>query len=107
MSGNRPDPDRRDDERGWGRIDPYGAVTVSLANGLRGPDDAMYEPYLPESGGAADAEQVSTHATPDDDGPVIAAIATIGTISTVIALALVSSRVARDGRRSAHRGERR
>lgn len=107
VSGNRPDPDRRDDERGWGRIDPYGAVTVSLANGLRGPDDAMYEPYLPESGGASDAEQVSTHATPDDDGPVIAAIATIGTVSTVIALALVSSRVARDGRRSAHRGERR
>lgn len=97
-TGNRPDPDSRDDSRGWGMVNPRGAVTVELADGLRGPDIGLYKPYVAWD----DASTIlSVKASQDTDAPTRRLITVVAVVCTVIVILLLAHAKARTDRRRA------
>lgn len=98
-SGNRPDPDARDDNRGWGQINPYGAITITLANGMRGPGSTQYEPYTPPR--TQQAQHLKVEATMHSDGTVSAVLAVVGAAAILVIITLIALRIAKDAKHSA------
>ncbi|KFI96128.1 S8 family serine peptidase [Bifidobacterium stellenboschense] len=96
-AGNRPDPDARDDQRGWGMLNPYGAITITLANGLRGPRDSQYTTY--ETPPTSDTHRIRVTPSPDPDRPTMILTGIVGVLAVVVTIGLVAVRVARDGKR--------
>ncbi|MFG6444374.1 S8 family serine peptidase [Microbacterium sp. P07] len=66
----RPDPDARDDETGWGIVQPYDALTLTPGSGIRGPTSPFLDAPPPAAGDAA----VAPIAVVDDPGADAAAI---------------------------------
>lgn len=94
-SGNRPNPDSRDDDRGWGQLNPYGAITMTLANGLRGPASSSYESHAPEGDSR---QRVRIVPTPDGDHGTSLAMTLAGVSAIIVIIMLVTVRVMRDSR---------
>lgn len=94
-SGNRPDPDARDNARGWGMLNPYGAITMTLANGMRGPSSSSFEAYKPQQ---SPPKHLAAGRAARDDRTVIMMMTALGLAVTVIVIALVTVRITADSR---------
>lgn len=92
QTGNRANPDERDDARGWGMIAPYDAVTTALGDGMRGPGTSMYKPYRATSGTTV---VLSPQASEDPDRltkTIVAAVGVGAAIVTILCLAFGRTR---------------
>ncbi|MFC5221922.1 S8 family serine peptidase [Bifidobacterium leontopitheci] len=97
-SGNRPDPDARDNARGWGMINPYGAITMTLANGMRGPSSSSYEAYTPEQ---TPRQHLRIRQAGDADAGIVTLMTVLGVAVAIIVIVLVTVKITADSRKRA------
>jgi subtilisin family serine protease len=92
-TGNRPNPDSRDDKRGWGMISPYDAINVHVIDGLRGPRSDYTAPYDDQL--SRSAQPITTSETADPNGLTKRIVVIVGFALIVLVIIMLSISYAR------------